>query len=209
LPEWYLATADSIVNELLGWLHQVVLTTWQEGKPAWITRIQFANQFHAIIERRRREIKRERSEHLIPVEDEAVGKEKGRPFVKQLHLVTDDDEYVDGSIKEYVRCKIEKLRLSQEGNITDEDWIAFETALMARWNKINASIQRIKKDLSPEDIGFAILSETTRDHCEKLAGSDTEHVYLTSGSYHRLADSLQVGWHPKFKDLMKKFLSNS
>jgi hypothetical protein len=207
LPEWCLPTAESIVNELLGWLHTVTLGSWNENKPAWITQIQFANQLHAILERRRREIKRERSEHLIPIKDEAVGKERARPFVKQLHLVTEDDELVDGSIRDYVRCKIEKLRLSQEGNITDEDWVAFETALIARWQKISASVQRTQSNRSSEDIGFAILTETTLDHCAKLAGSDTEQVYLTSGSYHRLADSLHVGWHPKFKELMQKLFS--
>mgnify|MGYP001578657701 CR=1 FL=1 len=44
---------------------------------------------------------------------------------------------------------------------------------------------------------------------EKLAGSDTEQVYLTSGTYHRLADMIRVGWHPRFRELMSKLVKAS
>jgi hypothetical protein len=40
--------------------------------------------------------------------------------VQQLFLVTDDPVLVDSSIRDFIRCNIEKLRLSKEGNITDE-----------------------------------------------------------------------------------------
>ena len=59
-----------------------------------------------------------------------------------------------------------------------------------------------------EDIGFEIFTDTTEDHREKLAGSDTEQVYLTAGSYHRLADLLRVGWHPRFEELMSEFVKS-
>jgi len=55
-----------------------------------------------------------------------------------------------------------------------------------------------------EDVGFEIFTETTEDHREMLAGSSTEQVYLTAGTYHRLADMIRLGWHPRFKDLMAK-----
>lgn len=95
LPEWCLAGADSIADELLGWLHKTALVAWQLKQPAWIQRDHFVNQVHAVIDRRKRQIARERAEHLIPVTEDKVGQEKGSPFVKQLHLVTDDDDIVD------------------------------------------------------------------------------------------------------------------
>ena len=95
LPESCLTAADSITDELLGWLHKTALAAWQQNQPAWIERNHFVNQLHAIIDLRKRQITRERAEHLIPVTDEKVGREKGSHFVKQLHLVTDDDGVVD------------------------------------------------------------------------------------------------------------------
>ena len=162
------------------------------------------NQLYAIIDRRKRQISRERAEHLIPVTDDKIGQEKARPFVKQLHLVTDDDALVDSAIREFIRCNIEKSRLSAQGDVTDDDWNAFETTLLSRWEKIRARVVRMQKTGKEEDIGFEIFTDTTENHREKLAGSDTEQVYLTSGTYHRLADMIRVGWHPRFKELMRE-----
>lgn len=209
LPEWCSASADSITDELLGWLHKTALAAWQQNQPAWIERNHFVNQFHAIINLRQRQITRERAEHLIPVTDDKVGREKGSHFVKQLHLVTDDDGIVDNAIREFIRCNIEKSRLSAEGNVTDDDWNAFESALLSRWDKIRARVIRMKQSNPEVDIGFEIFTDTTEEHREKLAGSDTEQVYLTSGTYHRLADMIRVGWHPRFKELMKKLIKES
>lgn len=204
LPAWAVANADSILNELLGWSHNVVLALWQQKRPGWIERNHFVNQLHAVIDRRRRQISRERAEHLINVEDETVGETKGSMFVKQLHLITEDSSVVDSSIRDYIRCNIEKGRLSAEGNITDDDWLAFEGALLSRWSKIRARILRLKNIDPEEDQGFEIFSETTEQHREKLAGSDTEQVYLTAGSYHRLADGVRVGWHPRYEEILNR-----
>jgi hypothetical protein len=205
LPEWCAAESDSVTNELLGWLHRTALDAWQQGIPAWIPRDHFVNQLYAIIDRRKRQIRRERAENLIPVTDEKIGQEKGSPFVKQVYLITEDDSVVDNAIREFVRCNIEKMRLSAEGNITDDDWTAFETTLQSRWDKIRARIIRMSESgRKEEDVGFEIFSETTEDHREKLAGNDTEQVYLTSGTYHRLANMVRLGWHPRFEELMRE-----
>jgi len=205
LPEWCLAAADSIADELLGWLHSTALAAWQQKLPAWIKRDHFVNKLYAAIDLRRRQMSRERAEHLIPVTDEKIGQEKASRFVKQLYLVTDDNDIVHTAIREFIRCNIEKSRLSAEGNTTDEDWIAFETALFSRWVKIRARVIRMKQSAPEADVGFEIFTDTTEDHREKLAGNDTEQVYLTSGTYHRLADLVRVGWHPRFEELMREF----
>jgi hypothetical protein len=202
LPRWAQSAAESIADELLGWLHKIALTAWQDKRPAWVERDQFIEQFHAVIDGRRRELSRERAEHLIPIRDDQIGKKRTSRFVQQLHLVTEDGDLVDTAIREFIRCNIEKTRLSVEGNVTDDDWKAFEATLVARWTKIRARVLRTRRGAKQEDIGFDILTETTEDHREKLAGSDTEQVYLTSGTYHRLSDMLTLGWHPDFARLL-------
>ena len=133
-----------------------------------------------------------------------MGGEKGRQFVKQLFLVTEDAVLVDSAIRDFIRCSIEKLRLSKEGNITDDDWKAFQVALCSRWEKIRARVIRLKQSHPPSDVGFEILTETTENHRERLAGSETDEVYLTSGTYHLLAELLEVGWHPEYAKLIEE-----
>ena len=100
--------------------------------------------------------------------------------------------------------RLQKARLSTEGNITDDDWLTFESTLLTRWSKIRARILRMRNNEAERDVGFEVFTDTTEAHCEKLAGSDTEQIYLTSGSYHRLAEHLQVGSHPRFEELMRQ-----
>jgi hypothetical protein len=202
IPDWFEEHANSIADELMGWMQRAAMAAWQSGNPAWISRDHFVNQLHATMDRRKRLMTRERSEHLIDVGEEKVGQAKGLPFVKQLHLITEDDSVVDGAIRDFIRCNIEKMRLSTEGNITDEDWIIFESTLLARWRRIFARVQRTQNGAPETNMGWDVFSDTTDEHREKLAGMDTEQIYLTAGSYHRLADQLRVGWHPSWEALM-------
>jgi hypothetical protein len=204
IPEWCGAYADSISHELLGWIHTYAMDCWRQRQPAWIKRDSFVNQLHAIVARIKRQMSRERAEHLIPVPSEKVGEERGRPFVKQLHLVTEDDALVDGAIQDFIRCNVEKIRLSKQGDITDEDWLTFETTLASRWERIRARVLRTRKSHPECDQGFEVFTEVTEGYREKLAGFDTEQTYLTSGTYHRLADMIRLGWHPNFKELMQQ-----
>lgn len=209
LPDWCLPISDSIIDELLGWLHKTVLGLWCQKKAAWIERQHFVNQLFGIIEHRKRQRIRERAVHLIPVKTKEISQEKGNPFVRQIHLISDEDSIVDNAIREFVRCNIEKHRLSAEGIITDNDWLDFESTLQLRWDKIRARIIRLTQQSKEEDIGYEIFSETTEDHREKLAGIETEQVYLTAGTYHLLANLLQVGWHPRYKELLRDLMETS
>jgi hypothetical protein len=115
LPEWHIQDSDSILDELRGWLVRAAMDAWQQGDSFWVKRDHFTNAFHTILDGRQRRIRRERAEHLIPIsEDELIGAKKGRPFVKQVQFVTEDDNIVDNAIREFIRCNIEKMRLSSE-----------------------------------------------------------------------------------------------
>jgi hypothetical protein len=206
LPAWCSAASESITNELSGWLSSTVVSLWRNGQPGWIERDHFVNEMHAVIDRRKRQVIRERAEFLIPVTDEKIGGELGRPFVRQLHLITDDDDVVAIAIREFIRCNTEKSRLSREGNIADDDWRAFEATLIARWSKIRSRIKRMNQGCDEQTAGYELFTETTENHRERLAGMETEQVYLTSGTYHRLADLLTVGWHPRFEELMRELM---
>jgi len=123
-----------------------------------------------------------------------------------LSLEESNDEIIE-AIDDFIRCISERTRLSVEGMLTKQDFIAFEERLRERWRLI---FNRYKRRLSSSsynekelsDIGYEILMETLQ-HREILAGQQTEEYYLTKGSYHKLADFLEVGWHPNFDRLLK------
>ena len=61
IPSDFTKDAQSIVDELLGWVRGQVLASWQKRTPAWIARDSFVTQFHAALGRRKRQKGRERA----------------------------------------------------------------------------------------------------------------------------------------------------
>ncbi len=202
IPRWAMNHKEEIGNALLGWLHKQVMNAWFKKNLAWISREDFITQFDAILHLLNRQTRREKMEHLIQLSSEQISQQKGSTFVKQIYLVADDDELAEESIGDYLRSNHEKMRLSQEGDITDADWIDFESRLRRHWKTISRRVISTQKEISEKEQGFYILDETT-DYKEDLAGVPTEQPYLTKGAFHRLADAQTIGWHPKYKDLLK------
>ncbi len=205
---------DEVIQSLLGWLHIISMEFWEKQQPAWITQEAFVNQMYREIERSRNRVFRETAKDLLPVSEEDRKSHEGRVFVMQLLQIAIDEnnEELIRAIDDFIRCASELTRLSREGNITERDIKEFENHLIDRWQRIFAlhdrQLQRTQRPILDykkiaEDVGYEIYSEST-NYRERLAGQQTEEYYLTSGYYHRLADVLDVGWHPDFRELFKQ-----
>ncbi|NJD78857.1 MAG: hypothetical protein FIB08_17475 [Candidatus Methanoperedens sp.] len=212
-------STNDVILFLLGWLHKTSMELWEKQQPAWITKEAFNNQMFRIVERLRNRAFRETAKDLLPVSEEDRKAHKGRIFVMQLLQIAIDEnnEQLIEAIDDFIRCSLELIRLSTEGNITERDIKEFEGHLVDRWKKIFAlhkrQMQRMQRTPSDdrkaaEETGYEIFHEST-NHREPLACQQTEEYYLTSGYYHRLADSLEVGWHPDFREIFKQNKENT
>ena len=197
---------EAILDELSGWSQRQVQELIRAGKPAWITRDSFVRQYRAIQERQRRQRRRERSEALIPVADGEKDAARSSTFVQQLELIDADDEQQLDAIADFIRCNIERSRLTTQGDITPSDWESFDTNIHKFWKN---NQRRALKFASP----LTAAVETKLGHeiyigClnyrEALAGESTQEYYLTRGTLHRQSDSEQLGWHPRYQELLKK-----
>ena len=72
----------------------------------------------------------------------------------QLFLVTDDEDEIDDSIREFLRCGLELVRLSTEGTVTDRDLRDFEAGLRERWKKIERRVRRMSTEKNERDQGY-------------------------------------------------------
>jgi len=194
--------SDKIINELLGWMVSRAETLWLNGKPAWITREEF-DEYYSKISYRFSEQKfiETPATDLIHLIDINPKDHKGKVFVKQLSLLEIDDDCIRDSIRDYNFCTYERTRIAEQGSVTKRELDNFDNVLVDRWKPIFMKNSCIKNN---SDIinGIQTYAETI-NHKERLAGQLTENYYLTRGTYHMLADILDVGWHPKFKELLK------
>lgn len=195
---------DHILNALGGWLHEQIMSRWRGGRPALISRDAFDSQYQALLDRMRQRAVRADPEHLVPVPPAAVRKLANAEFVRQLLAVAliDEKEEVIEAIKDFIRCGQERLRLSNEGDLTKDDMIAFDNSLERKWKAIcrMCGSQAAAAGQPPPDLahrGYQILLAAL-DHREPLAGVEQE-AYMSTGAYHRLADDRRVWWHPNYQ----------
>jgi len=188
---------ERVVDELLGWLHFVLLEKWRDQKPGWIKRAAFDKRFLAIVHDLQVLRVQAQAARLIPVDPADVEKQKGNRFVQHLAQVEVDDALLEKAITDYLRFGAEHLRLLDDAEIGPADWTDRGDRMRDRWQHIAASERRKAIQQSPEQLGHDILDRTLDpDYQEPLAGHPQPEPYLTRGQYHRLAEVDQVWWYP-------------
>ena len=202
IPSAYEAHRIAIFEKIVGWLNNLALETWGRGEKLFVSKLSFTNQLYATLDNLKRERRRELPAYKISLNTDQIEKSRDSTFVRQIALVSDDEDQQTDAIKDYLRCIIEKCRLSKDGVITSEDWTDFTERLKGRWKSIFSRNNRLYKE--PErDIGFRTMSEVLDPESkEVLAGEPITQQYLTNGSYHRLSDEKTIGWHPRYQELL-------
>lgn len=201
----YAESRQFIYRTLLGWMHDSAYAAWQKKIPYLVTKQSFVNELGAIKNSLKRSKERELPPDDLPISHEAVKELQDRMFVRQIKLVSDDQDELFEASADYLRCMSEKCRLSEGGEILKKDWLDFDAGLKDRWKQIFRQKKRLNPlGMSDRYVGYDIMSTTLLDQGDvKLAGSPITYSYLARGSYHRLSDDLEVGWHPQFEDLLK------
>lgn len=192
------ADQDYIYQGLLGWIHDTTIVMWRNKQQAWITKKSFATQYQALVKRYFQYKRIGLHAHLINVSatdrDSAIHK----LFVKQLRAVKADEDVLRSAIIDFTRCNTERARLATEGELTRDDWTHYDESLQRHW-QIKRRISLRSPQATPEETGHALYDELLL-HEAKIAG-DTVQDYLTSGTFHRLANDRTIGWHPEFTTL--------
>jgi hypothetical protein len=127
---------------------------------------------------------------------------EGSLFIMQIRAVTESERRLRNAQKAFLRAKIQRSKWVREHRIDPTELESFDDALKVRWEAHHAGeCDLLSSNPTPEEkmaAGKVVLrwAETS-----EVPIRSTRSVYLTSGSYHALADALVVGWHPEFSDL--------
>src|SRR5690606_9578278 len=146
---------------MYGWVFSQTIEKIRSQEDAWIKRSSFDNQLHRIIEVHRKQAFVERAKRLILLKQEDIEAERGRTFVSQVQLIASEDlDYCQNAISDFLRSTIERTRLIKEGLLTQEDFETFDDRLQERWDGIFKA--HIAKETINEKnevgIGFAIIN---------------------------------------------------
>ena len=130
-------------------------------------------------------------------------------FVKQLELIEhpDKNNIILDAIDDFLCAETERTRLTIKGDLTRQELEAIDDSSKDRWTEVfRRKITQLKPAMTEDAIAalaFDIYDNTVNGYLAKIRGYDTE-PYFTKGSFHRLSDDLEIGWHPDWQNHFKE-----
>ena len=187
----------SFREELEGWWIGRVFDSWIVDSGAQIELEELGAQISFLKERYKP------SELPLDVpEQECEDLMEDSVFIKQVRAVTDSERRLRNAQKSFLRAKVQRSKWVREHRIDPTELDNFDDALKDRWEAHHASECDSLSPVPTSDEKIAAGKTVLRwAETSEVPIRSTRSVYLTSGSYHALADAMAVGWHPEFIDL--------
>ncbi len=194
---------DDVLKYLLGWAKKVIDKRIEQGHAAVLAWEEFHKAFVAAAK------KFDRAENVlvarpVDVTEAELHKElRDRTYVRQLQMVQCDDDDVVRAVHDYLRSATHRTNWSEGGDVIESSFDELESSLDRAWKSQKSVIDIEQRTLADADRGRLLYAK-----CQQLKiplqGMDVPEFFVP-GSFHTMADSLRVGWHPRFRDAVVTF----
>jgi hypothetical protein len=125
------------------------------------------------------------------------------PFVKQLELVKANVEVKTHAASDFLRSSADRTKWAEQGFVFEDSFSEYDTDLQKRHLNLKGEVDIVNKQSTDEERGLLLYHRCATMASNPLEGRVTpQHFY--SGSLNSLADRMEIGWHPQFKQLMNK-----
>lgn len=126
-------------------------------------------------------------------------------FVRQLSIIGVKRERSLKAVHDYYCASINRSEWVRESSIDNEELEKFDSRLVDTWQRVFYE----KEEECSEDASEEVLRKTGKDIYNTVSNKDVpelrkvKEISLMMGSYHMLADKLEVGWHPRYKQRLQ------
>lgn len=124
-----------------------------------------------------------------------------RVFIRQLKMVRAPNESLDLALRHYYRAFAQRGRWVRDLEDLDDDLDAYERRLRDEWEIAHVALRASVGSEEEEERcrgGLALAHSLSSNIAAPLRGLD--QPVLCSGSLHGLADEIEIGWHPDFRE---------
>lgn len=205
---------NKIYEELFGWLTTTCFYNWKSSQHAEFTKLQFSERLKLClgsssivnaIFRAKKDI------NILPTDVES---KKEEIFVQQINLLNinskSKEHFITKSIEDFIRYEIEHTHIISTGNLTREDFIDFLQNCKNEWENhfysiITKEIHNYNDD-ELSQLGFQIYTYIIKDLEMKFKfdiGFNIENMYVKNGSFLKLSNIPEIGWHPNWEKLLE------
>jgi hypothetical protein len=188
---------DTVLTYALGWVKENVDALLEKKQPAAVPVTEFRKEILAY------------SRSIIfsgcfadlagPAREEEIETSRSQCYVRQLDLISIDDDRKLHAISAYLRSSVNRTQWGVMGLLHDTSLDDYESRLTEYWKNSRAQCEIEFSGRDEIQRGQFLLSECMK-FSPPLQGAPVPHDF-TEGCFHALAVVLTLGWHPNFENL--------
>jgi hypothetical protein len=191
---------QAVLHQLQGWVNAQINTALEQRRPAAVSVEAFRGEVIAAV--------RKYNLHAVLVTyapnptKEQIAANQASTFVRQLDLIGCEDEHQLRAINDYFKAAVDRTEWGKLGMVHRSSFDELEEALVRYWENKKEQVELAYSNLDEPKRGNFLYRECV-NHSRPLQGMETP-AHFIPGSYHALADTIVVGWHPNYAGLLKK-----
>lgn len=196
--------AERFLSYLEGWWFQRVVAELESDSPQPITGGEMDAELSALREQFKAD--------ALPIHPEIksaapdVSPFSNWVFAKQLHLINVRETRIQRASKNFYQASEQRSRWVREELLVDNELNDYDDLLTEEWDiRFEQSKDSIASDADDAEqvASGQKLYQWAEAEADFPIRASCPDRFITRGSYHILANRLQVGWHPYFKLLLK------
>lgn len=194
------AKITRVADQLSGWVKRQLDTRLERALPAIIQQADFHREYLAYVRTADREMI---LKSFAPKPTETQKLEKmSEVFVMQLELVDADFDEKLEAVSDFLRACWDRTLWSAEGDVHEDSFKLLDDDLCRLWKNIRK--QKLAEHETKEKAvqGKLIYSGCMLHQTQVQAMSPPPH--FIPGCFHRLADTLEIGWHPDYHKALRQ-----
>lgn len=190
---------DQVLTHLLGWAKKAIDKQIEKRQPPILAWEDFHKQLVGAAK------KFDRSENVLTptiaeIAESEIDKElRARTYVRQLQAVKFEETDLVRAVNDFLRSAVDRTTWSEGGDVLEGSFGEFEDGLHRAWQSQKVRVEIEQKAAVEEDRGRLLYANCCGLQL-RLQGMDVP-AYFVPGSFHTLADTLRVGWHPRYQEV--------
>lgn len=200
-----------VITDLRGWFNENILLQLDKGKAPVIKKTEFNQRLQKARQNAGDKKIKVLAKRFLQVEitKDNIAEAKDKMFVKQLELIQhyDKEHIIIDAIDDFFYSEHQRTLLVLQGDITGKELLAMDDTSKERWKEsFRRKMTQYNGAMKEEQLSalaYEIYDTTVGGYLAKIRGNDTE-PYFTKGSFYKLSDALEIGWHPHWEKYFKK-----
>lgn len=189
----------TIADHMCGWVKRRVDERLEKSLPAVIPR----DEFHSAYTSYCRSIDRDTILRSLARKPTDAEKLERMPdiFVQQLDLIGLSFEDKLEAISDFLRSCWDRCIWAKAGDVDESSFDDLDDTLTRTWRN-HSRVNKIEHQRKTEIEKGQLLYTKCMGHAAMVQGMEPP-AHFIPGCFHRLADEMQVGWHPEYQRQLK------